>query len=147
MKRLTTIVRALAVAGLLAGACLAADSDRDKLSVKASATEVHLQWFERKPVIVERGTPNGAFQQLGIAQEGEFTDAVIDAHQTYIYRVTPVSGPGGRGHGNGGAAPRRATPRWPRTPNRTMAIFPTSSENTFAWFWTRTATRCWPTFG
>ncbi len=90
MKRLTTVV-AVALACLLAGSCLAEDSGRDKLSVKASATEVHLQWFERKPVIVERGTPNGPFQQLGIAQEGEYRDPVIDAHQTYIYRVTPVS--------------------------------------------------------
>jgi hypothetical protein len=91
MKRLSTIVRAIALAGLLAGAGLAQDSGRDKLSVKASATEVHGQWFERKPVMVERGTPDGPFQRLGIAQAGEFTDAAIDPHQIYIYRVTPVS--------------------------------------------------------
>jgi hypothetical protein len=91
MKRLTTIVRALAFACLLAGACSAQVSDRDRLSVKASATEVHLHWFERKPVVVERRTPNGTFQQLGIAQAGEFTDAAIDPRQIYTYRVTSVS--------------------------------------------------------
>jgi hypothetical protein len=83
--------RTIALTLLLAGASIAADSDRKPLSVEASATEVRLHWFERKPVIVERKVPNGEYQQLGIAQDGEFTDTSIDRNQIYIYRATPVS--------------------------------------------------------
>ena len=85
--------RTVALACLLAGASLAADSTPNPLTVHASATEVRLQWFERKPVMVERALPNGEFQMLGIAPEGEFTDPVLDRHQTYIYRATSVLEP------------------------------------------------------
>ncbi|HEX3748448.1 MAG TPA: BACON domain-containing protein [Bryobacteraceae bacterium] len=90
---LQAICCVLALFCISVGACFAADSARTPLTVHASATEVRLHWFERKPVVVERAIPNGGFQVLGIAPQGEFVDPVIDRHQTYIYRATSVLEP------------------------------------------------------
>ena len=84
------IGRTVAVALLLVSLSWAADADRHKLSVHASAKEVHLQWFERKPVLVERKVPGGEFQALGIAEDGDFTDTAIDPRQIYTYQTTPI---------------------------------------------------------
>ena len=84
------LTRITVLTAFLTAASLAADSADKRLTVKATAHEVHLHWFERKPVIVERKLANGAFHQLGIAQDGEFTDASIDPALTYTYRATPI---------------------------------------------------------
>jgi hypothetical protein len=51
-----------------------------------------LHWFESTPVLVERKAPDGEFQVLGIAPDGDFTDRAIDRHQIYTYRATPLHG-------------------------------------------------------
>jgi hypothetical protein len=86
------ILRGATAACLLAAASFAADANHSPLTVQASATEVHLHWFEHTPVVVERKAPDGEFQVLGIAPDGEFTDRAIDRHQIYTYRATPIHG-------------------------------------------------------
>jgi hypothetical protein len=86
------ILRGAATACLLAAASFAADAKHSPLTVQASATEVHLQWFEPTPVVVERKAADGEFEVLGIASDGEFTDRTIDRRQIYTYRATPIHG-------------------------------------------------------